>query len=79
MYNYMDPQSQFIPTLIPIPQYKNTPYARAYVIFQKNTDNIYPVGEGFSKGTMFPELYDPYTPQKNEGGKNSWQSTQRNN
>jgi len=67
MYNYLDPQSQFVPTTIPIPTYKYTPYARSYILFQTNTDKMYPLAEGFDKGTIFPDLYIPYTPERNEG------------
>lgn len=35
------------------------PYATAFVRPQKYTQ-IYPLPEGFSKGTIFPELYSPY-------------------
>lgn len=69
MPNYLDPQSQFVPTTIPIPKYINTPYARAYVLFQPSTEKMYPIDEGFRKGTIFPDLYDPYIHVKAEGGK----------
>lgn len=67
MYNYLEPQSQFVPTQIAIPQYRYTPYARAYIMFQENTDKIYPLEEGFTKGTMFPEFYVPYNPKPIKG------------
>ncbi|MGE5329849.1 MAG: spore coat associated protein CotJA [Deltaproteobacteria bacterium] len=66
MYNKFDPQSQFVPTTIPIPQYKYTPYATAYVLFQTNADKMYALEEGFDKGTIFPDLYIPYTRERNE-------------
>jgi hypothetical protein len=38
----------------------NVKLARAYVPFQKYCTTYEPV-EGLDKGTVFPELYSPYT------------------
>lgn len=37
--------------------------ARAYIPFQV-WSGIWPWNEGFAKGTIFPELYDPYYPHE---------------
>lgn len=38
-------------------------YARAYIVLQKYK-NLYPLTEGFCKGTIFSDLYRPYKKNK---------------
>ncbi len=66
MYN-LNPQMEFIPTCIPIPQYKYTPLAKSYIIFQ-TLGRMYPIDEALEKGTLFPELYVPYDYPGLKGG-----------
>ncbi|MBE6070814.1 MAG: spore coat associated protein CotJA [Clostridium butyricum] len=44
--------------------YENLRYARAYILLQKYR-NLYPINEGFCKGTIFADLYRPYKKEKN--------------
>ncbi|MCG8500398.1 MAG: spore coat associated protein CotJA [Firmicutes bacterium] len=37
--------------------------ARIYIVYQK-AGKLYPPSEALSKGTVFPELYQPYKPNK---------------
>ncbi len=41
--------------------------AHAYVPYQCFT-NSFPINEALQKGTYFPELYQPYNPEKKLGG-----------
>lgn len=50
------------PNCMPMPK-----LAHAYVPFQQ-LKTIYPPMEGLDKGTIFPELYDPYCPKRNHSG-----------
>ncbi len=45
-----------IPSLLP----EETPLAMAYVPFQQNSDTV-ASEEGFVRGTIFNELYKPFT------------------
>lgn len=67
MYN-LCPEKSFTPTVIPIPKYRYTPLAKSYICFQQ-LGKLYPLEEGLHKGTIFPELYIPYTPSMKSGGK----------
>lgn len=58
MYN-LEPQMGFTPTMIPIPHYRYTPFAKSYIMFQ-TIGKMYPLEEALEKGTLFPELYIPY-------------------
>lgn len=39
---------------------KDTAYAMAYVPFQQEDSEVYSADQGFSQGTMFPELNKPF-------------------
>ncbi len=39
---------------------KKTSYAMAYVPFQQEDSEVYSADQGFSQGTMFPELNKPF-------------------
>lgn len=45
---------------------KRARLARAYVPFQVLTQT-WPWAEGLMKGTIFPELYSPYSPREKGG------------
>lgn len=59
MYNYYYPRAE-------IQQNEAMPYAQAYVPIQPLTV-LFPPEEALHKGTVFPELYDPYcSPYENK-------------
>ena len=39
---------------------KDTSYTMAYVPFQQENSEVYSADQGFSQGTMFPELNKPF-------------------
>ncbi len=51
---YMNPISMAFP---------NMQLARAYFLNQRYT-RMFPLSEGFEKGTIFPDLYKPYHTKK---------------
>lgn len=40
-------------------------YARAFILLQKY-ENLFTCKEGFCRGTIFKDLYEPYSEKKNE-------------
>ena len=49
----------------PSPLPEDLSLAIAYVPFQQNSDSV-PSEEGFCRGTIFPELYKPFTGKRGE-------------